>query len=125
MNKNYPIIVFVGLLFLALILSNLYFFKKTLDLNEEVSRLFELELLISDMKIEHQNEVENIRKTYEDEIARLNNDYARKFETVKKALNAFEYELEEFYKNRHILKEDYLENIRKIQEVRDELENAK
>jgi hypothetical protein len=40
---------------------------------------------------------------------------------VKKALNAFEYELEEFYKNKHILQKDYLENLQKIKEIQETL----
>jgi hypothetical protein len=51
----------------------------------------------------------------------LTNEYTHKVETVIKALNAFEYELEEFYKNKHILQRDYLENLEKIREVREEI----
>ncbi len=124
MKKNPVAIILSGLIIVALVISNLYFFKKTLDLNEEISRLFELQTMISDMKIEHQNEVDEINKTYEDRIAALTNEYTEKFETVKKALNAFEYELEEFYKNEHILKKDYIENLQKIKEIQKALDEG-
>lgn len=122
MKKNHIAILFAGLVFVGLVISNLYFLKKTMDLNEELGRIFELEALISDLEIEHQDEINNLKETHADEMDKLTNEYTEKFETVKKALNAFEYELEEFYKNKHILKDDYLENIQKIRAVRDELE---
>lgn len=121
MKKNHIGIILVGLVFLALVISNLYFFKKTLDLNEQLGRIFELEVLISDMKIRHQNELDTLTRDYEEKINALTNEYTEKFETVKKALNAFEYELEEFYKNKHILKEDYLEYLQKMREIQETL----
>lgn len=124
MKKNQISILIVGLVFVALVISNLYFFKETLDLNEQVSRIYELEALISDMEIEHQNEIDELNKAHQNEIDKLTNEYTEKFETVKKALNAFEYELEEFYKNKHILEKDYLENIQKLKEVREQLEDG-
>lgn len=120
--KKVPVgIILGGLIIVALVISNLYFFKKTLDLNEEISRLYELQILISEMKIEHQNEIDELNKAHEEQITALTNEYTEKFETVKKALNAFEYELEEFYRNKHILKEDYLENLQKIREIQESL----
>lgn len=117
MKKNHFGIIFGGLIFVALVISNLYFIKKTLELNEEVGRIFELEILISDLNIQHQDEIDELTREYEDKISALTYEYTEKFETVKKALNAFEYELEEFYRNKHILKEDYLDNLQKIREV--------
>ena len=121
MNKNHIGILLGGLIFVALVLSNLYFFKKTLDLNEEVNRIYELEAFISTLKVEHQNEIDELKTDYEAEISRINNEYSGKFETVKKSLNAFAYELEEFYKNKHILEKDYIENMKKLNEVQKEL----
>jgi len=117
MKKNPIGIILSILIIVALVISNLYFLKKTMDLNAEISRLYELQLLISTMKTEHQSEIDKMKKAHEDEINKLNNEYTEKFETVKKALNAFEYELEEFYKNEHILKKDYIENLQKIKEI--------
>lgn len=124
MKKNPVGIIIIGLIIVALVISNLYFFKKTMDLNEEVSRLFELQSQISDLKTEHQKEMDELNKTYEEKFTALTNEYTEKFETVKKALNAFEYELEEFYRNKHILKEDYLENLQKIREVKEQLDDG-
>jgi len=121
MQKNHIAIIFIGLIFTGLILSNLYFFKKALELNEELDKIFELKAMISDLKKDHENEIAELKNEYEAEISRINDEYSQKFETVKKALNAFTYELEEFYKNKHILQKDYLENIRKINEIREEL----
>ena len=123
--KKVPVgIILGGLIIVALVISNLYFFKKTLDLNEEISRLYELQTLISEMNTEHQNEIDELKKNYEERLSTLTNEYTEKFETVKKALNAFEYELEEFYRNKHILKEDYLENLQKIKEIQKALEDG-
>lgn len=124
MKKNHIGIILVGLILVALVISNLYFFKKTMDLNEQLNRLFELEAMISDLKIEHQNEIDTLNKTHEEQINALTNEYTEKFETVKKALNAFEYELEEFYKNKHILQKDYIENLQKIQEIQKTLDDG-
>jgi predicted PurR-regulated permease PerM len=121
MKKNYTVILFVGLIFVGLVISNLYFFKKTMDLNKEISRIFELEAMIDNLKAEHQDEIDNLNKEHENAITLLTNEYTHKVETVIKALNAFEYELEEFYKNKHILQRDYLENLEKIREVREEI----
>ncbi len=121
MQKNHIAIIFIGLIFTGLILSNLYFFKKNLDLNEQLEKIFELEAMLSELKADHQREISDLKNEYENEISRITNEYSQKFETVKKALNAFTYELEEFYKNKHILKEDYLENIRKIEQIRENL----
>lgn len=121
MKKNYTVILFVGLIFVGLVISNLYFFKKTMDLNKEISRIFELEAMIDNLKAEHQDEIDNLNKEHENAINLLTNEYTHKVETVIKALNAFEYELEEFYKNKHILQRDYLENLEKIREVREEI----
>lgn len=124
MKKNHIGILFIGLIFVGLVSTTLYFFKKTLDLNEQVSRMYELEILISDMKIEHQGQIDEINKNHEAAITKLTNEYTEKFETVKKSLNAFEYELEEFYKNKHILEKDYIENLQKIKEIQKELEKG-
>ncbi|NLN65641.1 MAG: Gam protein [Clostridiaceae bacterium] len=121
MKKNYTVILFVGLIFVGLVISNLYFFKKTMDLNKEINRIFELEAMIDNLKAEHQDEIDNLNKEHENAINLLTNEYTHKVETVIKALNAFEYELEEFYKNKHILQRDYLENLEKIREVREEI----
>ncbi len=117
MKKNHFGIIFGGLICVALVISNLYFIRKTMELNEQVGRIFELETLISNLKIQHQNEMDGLTRDYDEKINALTDEYTQKFETVKKALNAFEYELEEFYRNKHILKEDYLENLQKIREV--------
>lgn len=124
MKKNSIGIILGGLIIVALVISNLYFFKKTMELNEEVSRLYELQTMISELKIEHQNEIDAINKAHEERITALTNEYTEKFETVKKSLNAFEYELEEFYKNKHILQKDYIENLQKIQEIQKTLEEG-
>lgn len=121
MQKKHIAIILIGLIFIGLILSNLYFFKKTLDLNAQLEKIFELEAMISELKSDHQQEISDLKNEYENEISRITDEYSQKFETVKKALNAFSYELEEFYKNKHILKEDYLENIRKIEQIREDL----
>lgn len=121
MNKNFVVILIIGLIFLGLILSNLYFIKETFDLNEQLSRIYEMEAIISNIKAEHQKEIDGIKTDYENQIKAITGEYEDKFDTVKKALNAFEYEIEEFYKNKHILEEDYLENVKKINEVRKEL----
>lgn len=108
---------------MGLILSNLYFIKETFDLNEQLSRIYELESQISNLKAEHQQELKELTNDYEEQINLINAQHTEKFDTVKKALNAFKYEIEEFYKNKHILEEDYLENIKKIDEVSKELES--
>ena len=112
----------IGLIFLSLTISNLYFVKKTFELNEQLELIYELRDTINSLKAEHQKEIETIKADYENQIEKINNEYSQKFDTVVKALNAFEYEIEEFYKNKFILKEDYLENIKKINDVRAKLE---
>jgi phage host-nuclease inhibitor protein Gam len=124
MKKNPVGIILCSLIILALVISNLFFLKKTMDLNEEITRLFELQNLISEMEIRHQKEVDELNRTYEEKLAALTNEYTEKFETVKKALNAFEYELEEFYRNKHILKEDYLKNLQKIRDIQEKLDDG-
>jgi len=124
MKKNHIGVIISVLIIVALVISNLYFFKKTMDLNKQLGRLYELEALISSLKTEHQDEIEQLMKDQEDQLTANTNEYTEKFETVKKALNAFEYELEEFYKNKHILKEDYLENLQKIKEIQKTLEEG-
>ena len=42
MKKNLILIFFVGVLFICLIISNLYFIKETVELNEQLSRIYEL-----------------------------------------------------------------------------------
>lgn len=123
MNKNHIVIVLVGIIFLGLIISNLYFIKETFDLNEQLSRIYEFEAQISNLKAVHQQEINDLKNDYEEQINEISSQYTEKFDTVKKALNAFEYEIEEFYKNKHILEEDYLENRKKIDEVRKDLES--
>jgi len=122
MNRNHVSIVIIGLIFLSLTISNLYFVKKTFELNEQLELIYELRDTINSLKAEHQKEIETIKADYENQIEKINNEYSQKFDTVVKALNAFEYEIEEFYKNKFILKEDYLENIKKINDVRAKLE---
>lgn len=124
MKKNPVGIILCSLIILALVISNLFFLKKTMDLNEEITWLFELQNLISEMEIRHQKEVDELNRTYEEKLAALTNEYTEKFETVKKALNAFEYELEEFYRNKHILKEDYLKNLQKIRDIQEKLDDG-
>jgi len=122
MNRNHVSIVIIGLIFLSLTISNMYFVKKTFELNEQLELIYELRDTINSLKAEHQKEIETIKADYENQIEKINNEYSQKFDTVVKALNAFEYEIEEFYKNKFILKEDYLENIKKINDVRAKLE---
>jgi len=122
MNRNHVSIVIIGLIFLSLTISNLYFVKKTFELNEQLELIYELRDTINSLKAEHQKEIETIKADYENQIEKINNEYSQKFDTVVKALNAFEYEIEEFYKNKFIMKEDYLENIKKINDVRAKLE---
>jgi|GEM_PF-1138408 len=122
MNRNHVSIVIIGLIFLSLTISNLYFVKKTFELNEQLELIYELRDTINSLKAEHQKEIETIKADYENQIEKINNEYSQKFDTVVKALNAFEYEIEEFYKNKFIVKEDYLENIKKINDVRAKLE---
>ncbi|MBP7174978.1 MAG: Gam protein [Thermoclostridium sp.] len=124
MKKNHFGIIISVLIIVALVISNLYFLKKTMDLNKQLGRLYELEALISSMQIEHQAEMDQLMKDQEEKLSSLTNEYTNKFETVKKSLNAFEYELEEFYKNKHILKEDYLENLQKIREIQKALDEG-
>lgn len=122
MKKNHISILIIGLIFLGLVISNLYLVKKIFELNEQMARIYELEDTIRVIRAEHQQEIEALKADYENQIEQIKNDYSEKFDTVEKALNAFEYEIEEFYKNKFIIKEDYLENIKKINEVREKLE---
>lgn len=124
MNKNFFAILTFSIIFLGLILSNLFFVRKTFELNEQLTRIYELEDTINQLKAEHRKEINEIKADYENQIERINNEYSEKFDTVTKALNAFEYEIEEFYKNKFIMKEDYLENIKKINDVRAKLEDS-
>ena len=122
MNKNSISILLVGIIFLGLVLSNLYFVKNTFELNEQLTRIYELENTINELKAENQRKLDELRADYEKQIEIINKAYSEKVDTVTKALNAFEYELEEFYRNKFIMKEDYLENIKKINDVRAKLE---
>mgnify|MGYP000858967005 CR=1 FL=1 len=124
MKKSHAAILIIGLIFLSLTLSNLYFVKKTFELNEQLDMVYELRDMINALKAEHQKEIEAIKTDYEKQIEKINNMYSEKFDTVIKALNAFEYEIEEFYRNKFIVKEDYLENIKKINDVRAKLEDG-
>lgn len=124
MKKSHAAILIIGLIFLSLTLSNLYFVKKTFELNEQLGMVYELRDTINALKAEHQKEIEAIKTDYEKQIEKINNMYSEKFDTVIKALNAFEYEIEEFYRNKFIVKEDYLENIKKINDVRAKLEDG-
>jgi len=124
MKKSHAAILIIGLIFLSLTLSNLYFVKKTFELNEQLDMVYELRDTINALKAEHQKEIEAIKTDYEKQIEKINNMYSEKFDTVIKALNAFEYEIEEFYRNKFIVKEDYLENIKKINDVRAKLEDG-
>ncbi|AGC68647.1 bacteriophage Mu Gam like protein [Thermoclostridium stercorarium subsp. stercorarium DSM 8532] len=125
MKKSHiAILTIVGLLFLSLTISNLYFIKKVFELNEQLTRVFELEDTIRELKAEHQKEIEAIKADYEKQIEQINSEYSEKFDTVTKQLNAFEYEIEEFYKNKFIMKQDYLENIKKINDIRAKLEES-
>lgn len=124
MNRNYFLIILIGLVLIGLVISNLYFFKKTIDLNAEVNRIYDLEAELSSLIIEHQNEINNLKNNHEEELRILNNEFTEKYEVVEKALNAFEYELDEFYINKHILEKDYLEQKAKIVEIRKELESS-
>ncbi|NLM10628.1 MAG: Gam protein [Clostridiaceae bacterium] len=124
MNKNFFAILTFSIIFLGLILSNLFFVRKTFELNEQLTRIYELEDTINQLKAEHRKEINEIKADYENQVERINNEYSEKFDTVTKALNAFEYEIEEFYKNKFIMKEDYLENIKKINDVRAKLEDS-
>jgi len=124
MKKNYFAIISIGIIFICLVISNLYFLKKTFELHEQLNRIYELESAIEDLKAEHQREINAIKEEHEKQLEILNNQYTEKFDTVTKALNAFEYEIEEFYKNKFIMKEDYLENIKKINDVRAKLEDS-
>lgn len=122
MNKNHILIIFIGLIFIGLIITNLYTFKKTVELNEQLSRIYDLEAEIARLKIEHRNEIDRLNKEHQDELNRLTNNFTEKYEVVEKALNAFMYELDEFYVNKHILEKDYLEQKAKIAEIRKKLE---
>jgi len=123
MNKNHILIIIIGLIFMGLIISNLYTFKKTVELNEQLSRIYDLEAELASLKIEHQNEIDQLNKDHQNEINRLTNNFTEKYEVVEKALNAFMYELDEFYINKHILEKDYLEQKAKIAEIRKNLED--
>jgi len=122
MKKNVVTVLVIGVMFLSLVLTNLYSMKKILELNEQLTRIFELEDTIASLRAEHQREIEALKAEYEKQIKMIDDEYSEKFDTVTKALNAFEYEIEEFYKNKFIVKEDYLENIKKINDVRAKLE---
>lgn len=124
MKKNAVLILIIGLIILGLALSNLYLIKETFELNEQLSRIYELEAKISTLKAEHQLEINEIKTEYENQISEINEEYSEKFDTVVKTLNAFEYEIQEFYKNKFIIKEDYLENMKKINDVRAKLEDS-
>jgi len=123
MNKNHVMIIIIGLIFMGLIISNIYAFKKTVELNEQLSRIYDLEDEIARIKTEYQNEIDRLNKEHQDELNRLNNSFEEKYEVVEKALNAFMYELDEFYVNKHILEKDYLEQKAKIAEIRKNLED--
>lgn len=123
MKKNLILIFFVGVLFMCLIISNLYFIKETVELNEQLSRIYELEETIINLKAEHQREIEKINSEHEAQIREITIEYDEKVIVVKKTLNALEYEIEEFYRNKHIIKEDYLENLKKINEAKEKLED--
>lgn len=123
MNKNLIFIIIIGLIFMGLVISNLYTFKKTVELNEQLSRIYDLEAELASLKIEHQNEIDQLNKDHQNEINRLTNNFTEKYEVVEKALNAFMYELDEFYINKHILEKDYLEQKAKIAEIRKNLED--
>ena len=123
MKKNLILIFFVGVLFICLIISNLYFIKETVELNEQLSRIYELEETIINLKAEHQREIEKIYSEHEAQIREITIEYDEKVIVVKKTLNALEYEIEEFYRNKHIIKEDYLENLKKINEAKEKLED--
>lgn len=124
MNKNHFLILLIGLIFIGLILSNLYMFKKTLELNEEINRIYDLEAELSSLKKEHQNELSKLNKDHLEEIDQLTSEFTEKYEVIEKALNAFMYELDEFYVNKHILEKDYLEQKSKIAEIKEKLENS-
>ncbi|HZK26349.1 MAG TPA: Gam protein, partial [Thermoclostridium sp.] len=106
-----------------LIISNLYFIKETVVLNEQLSIIYELEDTVNNLKAEHQKEIEKINSEHEAQIELITSEYDEKVNVVNKALNALEYEIEEFYKNKFILKEDYLENLKKINEAKEKLED--
>ncbi len=122
MNKNHILIFVVGLVVIGLILSNLYMFKRTMELNEEINKIYDLQAELHNLKSEHQNEINKLNKEHLDEVNRMNNEFTEKYEVIEKALNAFMYELDEFYVNKHILEKDYLEQKAKIANIREELE---
>lgn len=124
MKKNIVILV-ISLIFLGLTISNLYLIRKNLELNEKLTVIYELQASISTLKAQHQQEIEEIKADYNNQLKQLNEEYAEKYDTVEKTLNAFEYEIEEFYKNKFIVKQDYLENIKKINDVREKVEESK
>lgn len=124
MNKNHILIIIIGLIFMGLIITNLYTFKKTVELNEQLSRIYDLEAELARLKIEHQNEIDQLNREHQDELNKLTNEFTEKYEVVEKALNAFMYELDEFYVNKHILEKDYLEQKAKIAEIRKKLEGG-
>ncbi|HEY8421778.1 MAG TPA: Gam protein [Thermoclostridium sp.] len=124
MKKNVVTVLVIGVMFLSLVLTNLYSMKKILELNEQLTRIFELEDTIASLRAEHQREIEALKAEYEKQIKMIDDEYSEKFDTVTKALNAFEYEIEEFYKNKFIVEKDYLENIKKINDVRAKLEDG-
>ena len=82
MNKNSFAILTFGIIFLGLILSNLFFVKKTFELNEQLTRIYELEDTINQLKAEHRKEINEIRADYENQIERINNEYSEKFDTL-------------------------------------------
>lgn len=59
MNKNSISILLVGIIFLGLVLSNLYFVKNTFELNEQLTRIYELENTINELKAENQRSLMN------------------------------------------------------------------
>lgn len=124
MNKNHILILLIGLVFVGLIISNLFMFKKTLELNEQINRIYDLEAELSTLKIEQQNEISKLNREHQEEINLLTNEFTEKYEVVEKALNAFIYELDEFYVNKHILEKDYLEQKAKLAEIKETLESG-
>lgn len=124
MNKNHILILLIGLVFVGLIISNLFMFKKTLELNEQISRIYELEAELSTLKIEQQNEISKLNREHQEEINLLTDEFTEKYEVVEKALNAFIYELDEFYVNKHILEKDYLEQKSKLADIKEKLESG-
>ena len=74
---------------MGLILSNLYFIKETFDLNEQLSRIYELESQISNLKAEHQQELKELTNDYEEQINLINAQHTEKFDTVNRSVRVY------------------------------------